>query len=343
MLVREPLFKQEVAIPGEVCPILFGEDVVKNKNISVVNLTCKLNEQGEKYLLQDISFDVSEKSLTVITGQVGSGKSKLLAAIAGEVIQTSGSITCSGTIAYVSQNALVFSGTLRENVLFGERYDEKKYVEVIEACALREDINRFVKGDLSFVGEHGVALSGGQRARVSLARAVYADADVYLLDDPLSAVDAKVSEHIFGQCIGNLLRDKIVVLATYSENHMKAADQIVVLHRGSVLAKGSFQELRDERKILDSAIEASGRNSKKHWNDEIKDGQETTQSSSTACTDNFHEHLQISEEEKATGKISSALYWDYFKAGTHMVPLIAVVVLFLSSQGQFYKLVVVVV
>ena len=246
VLVRNPsLSKHKLAIEkgnsDEVRPVSGNEEVEqldnipekRDVNLSVTNLSCKLCESGEKYLLQDVSFDASGKSLTVITGQVGSGKSTLLAAIAGEVTQSNGNIVCSGTIAYVSQTAWVFSGTLRENVLFGEPYDEKKYAEVIDACALKEDINRFSNGDLSFVGEHGVAMSGGQRARLNLARAVYADADVYLLDDPLSAVDAKVSEHIFNQCVCKLLKDKIIYLGDICRK----------AHEGSRPSCGSPQRL----------------------------------------------------------------------------------------------------
>ena len=304
-------------------------------NFSVSNLTCKLNGSDNKHLLQEVSFEASETSLTVITGQVGSGKSTLLAAIAGEVIPSSGNIVCSGTIAYVSQTAWVFSGTLRENVLFGEPYDEKKYAEVIKACALTEDINRFSNGDLSMVGERGVVLSGGQRARVNLARAVYADADVYLLDDPLSAVDAKVSEHIFYECICKLLQEKIKILITYAEKHMKAADQIVFLHKGSVLGKGSFDELQDDRNFLHTIIDASQPYNKERKTSTTVDDSVKLHSFFEPFSGGSEEHLEIAEEDKATGKISSALYWNYLRAGANPVAIIFLVVFFLATQGEF--------
>ena len=335
LLVREPSPKDVLAIRREIS----GNQDTANKlrlpaRLRVSSLTCILNElNGEKYLLRDVSFEASEKSLTVITGRVGSGKSSLLAAIAGEVIKSSGNIVCSGTIAYVPQTAWVFPGTLRENVLFGEPYDEMKYTKVIEACALTEDINRFPNGDLSFVGEHGVALSGGQRARVNLARAAYADADVYLLDDPLSAVDAKVCEHIFRECICQLLEDKLKILATYIENNMKSADQVVVLHGGSGVAKGSFYKLQDGGKVLDSIIDASVTPNKERIIPGTKEESETAYSGSSPLSDSFDEHLQSSEEEKAIGNISSTLYWDYFRAGMHPIVIIVVVAIFLATQG----------
>ena len=118
-----------------------NQDGKTNFTLSVSGLTCKVNDLGEKFLLQDVSFAASKNSLTVITGQVGCGKSTLLSTIAGEVVKTSGSIFCSGTVAYVPQSAWVFSGTIRENVLFGEPYNEEWYTKVLETCALLEDIN----------------------------------------------------------------------------------------------------------------------------------------------------------------------------------------------------------
>ena len=305
-----------------------------NTHLAVSRLTCKLKENGngEKYLLRDVSFEATDKGLTVITGHVGSGKSTLLAAVAGEKIKSSGTVFCSETIAYVTQTAWIFPGTLRENILFGEAYDEKKYTEVVKTCALKEDIKRFPNGDLSFVGEHGIVLSGGQRARVNLARAVYADTGVYLLDDPLSAVDAKVGEHIFEQCICRLLKEKIVILATYAEKHMKAADQVVILHKGSVQGKGSFHALQNEGKFLDAVIDPSATSTEEQTRiPQAREESETAQSES--FDDKFVEHLEVSEEDKATGNISSALYWDYFRAGMNLTAMLTVVSLFLASQG----------
>lgn len=312
--------------------------VEKNVHLSVSNLTCRLQGTGtgEKHLLRDVTFAAPPRSLTVLTGAVGSGKSTLSAAIAGEVVKSSGTITCCGTLAYVPQSSWVFAGTLRDNVLFGEPFDEEKYREVIEACALTEDIDRFPNGDFSFVGEHGVALSGGQRARVSLARAVYANADVYLLDDPLSAVDAKVGDHIFRQCVCKLLTDKIVVLGSYAEMNMKAADQVVVLNKGCIQGIGGFEELKAQGKLIDTITTPADTTNMTEEQTRILESKEEidkTQSNLPMESKPFVEHLQIEEEEKATGHISSKLYWDYFRAGTNPAALVAVVFLFLVTQG----------
>ncbi len=303
------------------------------ERLSVSNLTCKAGNTNGKYLLEDVSFQAKESTLTVITGHVGSGKSTLLAAIAGEVDVSTGTITCPGSVAYFSQTAWIFSGTLRDNILFGKSYDEDKYLNVIQACALKEDMERFSTGDLTFVGERGVVLSGGQRARVSLARAVYADADVYLLDDPLSAVDLKIAEHIINHCIRQLLQDKIRVMVTYTESHMKAADQVLVLHKGSVLGKGSFSELKGGS-VLNTVLDKVDTNIEDRKRSK-QDQQESVQLCLGTVDDNLGECLDLSEEDRGIGTISLKLYWDYFKAGIHAVAIVAIIVLFFGTQGKY--------
>ncbi|XP_078357372.1 ATP-binding cassette sub-family C member 4-like [Oculina patagonica] len=300
------------------------------KMLSVSDLTCKAGNSNEKYLLENASFQAKQNTLTVITGHVGSGKSTLLASIAGEVAVSTGTITCPGSIAYFSQTAWIFSGTLRNNILFGNPYDKDKYLNAIQACALKEDMERFSTGDLTFVGERGVVLSGGQRARVSLARAVYADADVYLLDDPLSAVDLKIAAHIFNHCIRQLLQDKIRVMVTYAESHMKAADQVVVLHKGSVLGKGSFSKLK-EGSVLSTVLDSVVTNIEDRKRSK-QDQQESVELCLGTVDDNLGECLSLSEEDRGIGTVSLKLYWDYFRAGIHAVAIVAMITLFLGTQ-----------
>ncbi|XP_019863205.1 PREDICTED: multidrug resistance-associated protein 4-like, partial [Amphimedon queenslandica] len=151
-----------------------------------------------------------------------------------------------GSIGYASQEAWVFSATLRDNILFGLPYDSDKYESVIEACALEKDIELLPEGDLTLVGERGVTLSGGQKARVNLARAVYRQADVYLLDDPLSAVDAAVSRHLFERCICGILSDKIVILVTHQVQYLERCDAILGLNEGRVLVYGNARDVLKE-------------------------------------------------------------------------------------------------
>ena len=174
--------------------------------LSLHEVTSKLPAQVERQsherkcteILNCVTFNVTTPGLVLVCGPVGSGKSSLLATIlGGEFIVTNGSVKYSGTLAYVSDIAWVFPGTIRENILFGLPYDEKLYAEIIRACQLEEDFKKFPQMDLAVIGEHGATLSGGQRTRIALARAVYSQADIYLLDDPLSSLDAQVAEKVF--------------------------------------------------------------------------------------------------------------------------------------------------
>ena len=181
-LRRNSLSDYSAENQGVSIPHNKAKEQEKPPTLRVIGLTKKQFKREDEFILQDIEFTAESGSLTVITGPVGSGKSTLPSAIAGEIPNTSGTINYKGTLVYVPQIAWIFSVTIRENILFGEPYDESKYTRIIEACALMEDIQHFPDFYQTVVGEHGEVLSGGQRVRVSLARAVYADADSFLFD-----------------------------------------------------------------------------------------------------------------------------------------------------------------
>lgn len=189
--------------------------LMKSRQLSIINVTCHWIKDSTKPTLKKISFEAFDGELILVTGPVGCGKSSLLSAILGELPLSSGKISCSGKVVHVSQCPWVFSGTIRSNILFGKRYDPRKYEAVIDACDLRKDVNSFPERDATRIGERGTMLSGGQRTRVALARAVYADADIYLLDDPLGAVDSKVGRNLFERCIQQILAKKIRIVVTH--------------------------------------------------------------------------------------------------------------------------------
>ena len=325
----------------EKMEIAFNPDLEKNpqdkpSTLYVSNLTYRQIERQNEFILQDIEFSTAPQSLTVITGPVGSGKSTLLSAIAGEVSDVSGKITFPGTLVYAPQTAWIFSGTIRENILFGQPYDEQKYTRVIEACALTEDIQRFPDFDQTVVGERGEVLSGGQKARVSLARAVYADADLYLLDNPLSAVDFKVGQHIFKSCINDLLGEKMRLLTSHQQQHMKEADQVIVLYKGRVLEKGSFPELQ-EKGILNTTVDPLYQTAGKagELTKEIERKNEGGNGCETmVLLPNEARGLEISQEDRSIEVVSSKLYWNYFRSGVHWSTICAVICLFLIAQGK---------
>ncbi|XP_070469714.1 ATP-binding cassette sub-family C member 12 isoform X7 [Equus przewalskii] len=168
-----------------------------------------------KLVLHNISFAVRKGKVLGICGNVGSGKSSLIAALLGQMQLRQGTVAVNGTLAYVSQQAWIFHGNVRENILFGEKYDHQRYQHTVRVCALQEDLSSLPYGDLTEIGERGLNLSGGQKQRISLARAIYSNHEIYLLDDPLSAVDAHVGKHVFEECIKKTLRGKTIVLVTH--------------------------------------------------------------------------------------------------------------------------------
>uniref|UniRef100_A0A4W6CXA1 ATP-binding cassette, sub-family C (CFTR/MRP), member 4 n=1 Tax=Lates calcarifer TaxID=8187 RepID=A0A4W6CXA1_LATCA len=172
---------------------------------------------------------LSETVVSIQRIKVNLSSSSLLSAILGELPCDTGTMKVKGQLTYASQQPWVFPGTIRSNILFGRELNLQRYERVIRACALKKDLELLPYGDLTLIGDRGATLSGGQKARLNLARAVYQEADIYLLDDPLSAVDAEVGKHLFEQCICGLLRNKCRILVTHQLQHLKAADQIVVL------------------------------------------------------------------------------------------------------------------
>ncbi|KAG8337592.1 Canalicular multispecific organic anion transporter 1 [Homalodisca vitripennis] len=200
-------------------------------------------------VLRNISLKVQPGKLVAVVGTVGSGKSSLISAFLGEMVKLSGYVNTIGKIAYVPQQAWIQNDTLKENILFGNSYESKKYFRTVENCALKADFNMLPGGDSTEIGEKGINLSGGQKQRVSLARAVYYDADIYLLDDPLSAVDSHVGKHIFENVIGprGQLYKKTRILVTHAVTFLPQVDVIVVMKAGEISEIGTFKELMGKK------------------------------------------------------------------------------------------------
>lgn len=213
----------------------------------------------ENPTLKNINFTVKRGTLCAIVGRIGCGKSTALMSFFDEVPKTTGSLKYAGRLAYVEQETVIYPGTLRSNILFGRPYDERKYKKIVEACCMLDDFKEFPCGDLTEIGEKGVNLSGGQKARTSLARALYSDADVYLLDDPLSAVDTKVAKNLFAKAIRGVLRDKTVILATHQVHFAREAEKVVVLDNGQVKAEGTIDEIIRQDASIMSIFETRNR------------------------------------------------------------------------------------
>ena len=305
-----------------------------SKGLTVSCLTYSMRTSSDRCILHEISFNVPARSLAVVTGPVGSGKSTLLSALAGELPISSGEIVYSGNIVYVPQTAWLFSGSIRDNILFGKPYNKDEFANVLEVCDLQKDVRRLPQGDLTFVGERGVVLSGGQRARVSLARAVYADADFYLLDDPLSAVDAKVGEHIFNKCICQKLRDKTRILVSHDGKHRKAADKVLALDEGFLVKRGDFLEMEKEIDSHGTLNSGTMYERKRMTNQRTEDqAVKPFKAVQPPCDVSPPERLEILQEDRAVGTVSFRLYWNYFTAGMHPIAVFGIVALFLATQG----------
>ncbi|XP_030210095.1 multidrug resistance-associated protein 4-like isoform X2 [Gadus morhua] len=248
----EKLFESLVSIE-RIQTFLNLEELPKNTNVfcqpkdaSVIiqELVCYWDKNQDAPSLQKISLSVGSRQLVAVIGPVGAGKSSLLSAILGELPLDKGVVKVKGQLTYACQQPWVFPGTIRDNILFGKELDPAKYEKVLRACALKRDMELLPDGDLTLIGDRGATLSGGQKARVNLARAVYQDADIYLLDDPLSAVDGEVGRHLFEKCICGILKDKPRILVTHQLQYLKVADQILVLKEGNVVAQGGYTDLQ---------------------------------------------------------------------------------------------------
>lgn len=212
-------------------------------------------------VISNINIAIKKDCLLSVIGRVGSGKSSLIAALCGDLERVSGEVRIRGSVAFVPQQAWIMNDTLRANILFGNRYDPHYYQKTIEACCLQQDFDMLLGGDMTEIGERGINLSGGQKARISLARAVYARADIYLFDDPLSAVDAHVGKTIFDKVVGpkGMLAGKTRVFVTHQIQYLSQSPQIMMLRDGKVVEQGNFQELMARKAEVYQLVSEFGR------------------------------------------------------------------------------------
>ncbi|XP_034942803.1 multidrug resistance-associated protein 4-like isoform X2 [Chelonus insularis] len=333
--------------------------------------------------LNDVSLKIKKGELCGLVGPVGSGKSSLLNLLLQELPVGSGVVGLfqhsneqdidlqskrgffqdnSGLkISYASQDPWLFTATVRENILFGQDYDQVRYQEVTKACSLIRDLKQFPNGDMTIVGERGASLSGGQRARINLARAIYRQADVYLLDDPLSAVDAKVARRLFKDCILKYLSGKTRIVATHQIHHLKKADIIAVMDRGMIRAQGNFEiltktsvefndmlnRLKDEEKD-DEDVEVNEFNDKEQFQEKnyffrrisTRNSRVSVRSQDSYQFMTFEESSKaeqeaqdsIESEPMETGKISNKVYFKYFRSGESVISLICFISIYVISQ-----------
>jgi ABC-type multidrug transport system fused ATPase/permease subunit len=300
----------------------------KSIHVSLENVTCHWNGESSP-AIRDVSLDLKQNDLVLVTGPVGCGKTSLLSTILGELPVKEGRMLVTGRTIFVPQKPWVFSGTVRDNILFGQKFKRSKYQAIIKACDLEKDIIYFPNRDLTLIGERGVLLSGGQRTRIGLARALYVEADVYLLDDPLSAVDAKVGRHIFMECICGILSNKTRVLVTHQLQYLKGADHVVVMKRGSIFYEGTYEALNADSNSELQCLFAS----KYDDSPPLTRAMDTRRLSATVSfKENEQRGLELAEEDRYTGSVSWRLYWDYLVYGLWPMLVVLLIILFIVTQ-----------
>ncbi|XP_013177157.1 PREDICTED: probable multidrug resistance-associated protein lethal(2)03659 isoform X1 [Papilio xuthus] len=323
---------------------------------------------GKQLALADIDLDIKPESLTTVVGVVGAGKSTLLQAMLRELVPSSGTLHVRANIAYAAQDPWLFDASVRQNILFGQELDLRRYKQVIKCCQLKSDLDILPHGDKTVVGERGSTLSGGQRARVSLARCVYQQADLYLLDDPLAAVDAKVAQAIYEECVRGFLRDRAVVLVTHHVQYARHADNVCVMRDARIVAQGTYQELKsgvaefEKLKEMGERVEEQKQKQKagyeKHEsivypaaaiveqvdiskNDNIhklrsqRSMSEASQLSFNMDLDN-HMDPKYEGESQNKGSVDSSVYLAYIKSGGSVASMLLLFALFLLAQ-VFYS------
>ncbi|EWC43729.1 hypothetical protein DRE_07389 [Drechslerella stenobrocha 248] len=289
-------------------------------------------DESRPFSINHINLNISRHELLAVVGTVGSGKSSLLAALAGDMRKTSGIITQGGTMSYCPQTAWIQNATVRDNIVFGRSFDPVWYEKVIQVCALKPDIEMLPSGDMTEIGERGITVSGGQKQRLNIARAIYHNPSIILLDDPLSAVDAHVGRHMFDEAINGLLKGKCRVLATHQLHILSRCDRIVVMADGEINAIGTFDELMANNDTFKTMLsmtaaeessdeEANSNDQKEHLEDSPKDKSHEGKASGLMQT-----------EERASKSVGWPIYYAYMKAsGSVLVAPVIILFLFASQ------------
>uniref|UniRef100_A0A7N8X539 ATP-binding cassette sub-family C member 5 n=1 Tax=Mastacembelus armatus TaxID=205130 RepID=A0A7N8X539_9TELE len=281
-------------------------------------------------------------SLVGICGSVGSGKSSLLSALLGQMTLLEGHVAASGGFAYVSQQAWILNDSLKENILFGNEYNQKKYNTVLEACCLLQDLAELPYGDMTEIGERGANLSGGQRQRVSLARALYSEQPILLLDDPLSAVDACVGFHVFHKAIRGVAKGKTVIFVTHQLQYLSECDDIILMKDGQIAEHGTHAQLMGKERYYATLVssmqqEVRGQRHTRHQN-ECKmffpmDSSQVMPFFLNSFLTSYLEQL-MKAEEKGSGSVAWSVYGAYIKAAGGPVVFIINIFFFLSTTGS---------
>ncbi|KAH8395710.1 hypothetical protein KR222_010260, partial [Zaprionus bogoriensis] len=315
--------------------------------LEIKEFRARWNAEHTDPILDNINMRLEDQQLVAVIGPVGSGKSSLIQAILGELRPEQGAVKVEGRLSYAAQEPWLFSATVRDNILFGLPLDKQRYRTVVKMCALERDFELLDHGDKTIVGERGASLSGGQRARISLARAVYRKADVYLLDDPLSAVDSHVGRHLFEQCMRGFLRNKLVILVTHQLQFLEHADQIVIMEKGKVTDIGTYEHMlksgQDFAQLLAHSAteevaapkeEAKKKEASISRHNSVESHISVSSSAGSSVDDSLiaEEKPKVVQESRSAESIGWSMYHKYFAAGCGWFMLLLVFLLCVGTQ-----------
>ncbi|ODM94951.1 Multidrug resistance-associated protein 4 [Orchesella cincta] len=301
----------------------------QSPEIKLSEVSASWSRSNGRPVLSNVTCELVQNKLVLIVGRIGSGKTSLLRLILNELQITGGNVTINGSVSYAPQKSYVFPGSIRQNIVFHNKFDAARYDQVIEASGLSQDIQRFKNGDRRSV----VGLSGGELARVSLARCLYHEANIYLLDDPLSAVDTGVSKHIFAESFKNFLGEKLRLVVTHQVHYLREADYVIVVDNGRIVKQGTPIEVEETvtgliGKITDAADVDSVVPTKK------------AEINGVRASANEQSSIQIEEEkdkddddeDSGEGSLGLKIYWKYFKSGKSNAQLFIYLGIFIIAQ-----------
>jgi ATP-binding cassette subfamily C (CFTR/MRP) protein 1 len=280
--------------------VLPSVEEIGEESVKIRDGTFSWNRYEDRNALEDINFSASKGELTCVVGRVGAGKSSFLQSILGDLYKVKGEVTVHGSTAYVAQQAWVMNASVKENITFGHRWDPIFYDKTVKACALTEDFAQLPDGDSTEVGERGISLSGGQKARLTLARAVYARSDIYLLDDCLSAVDQHVGRHLINNVLGpdGLLSGKTRILATNSIPVLMEANFIILIKDQKIVEKGTYQQIMAMKGEIANLVKT---------NSGTQDQVDSGDGGSTSDSSTFVERAETQQEKEEAEEAAEGL------------------------------------
>ena len=318
-----------------------SEDKSDDENDAIsLNESQKGTKDQKIYALKNINFTVKEGEFVCIIGEVGSGKSSLIQALLNNMIQINkdeSNVIVNGSISYVPQEAWIQNDTLRNNILFYLPFDAERYYHILDICELKPDLEALIGGDMTEIGEKGINLSGGQRARINIARALYNTKDIYIFDDPLSALDANVGKNIIRNCIVTFLEEKTRILITHALQHVYYADRIYYMKKGKIVWEGDYRSLQ-KQEFFASFQQKVNRNVKRRKTVMSLKDIKLKRTKSFEFKDSGNVKRLTKDERKEVGIIKSKVFFMFFSyIGGFLTCLLLVLVLFIWQSLKIYS------